>query len=288
MRFMHPFVQFHSFTLFFAVSAFAEPVVEPVGLPMAELSEIVALQQAFFSKAGDANDDEATSLAQEVVDRYEGYLIENANDYYAFVSYGKFLRKVGLFNDANDQFLQADRIKPDLAVVKQQLGNFLAENGRTIEAFSCFSMATKLEPEEPAYHFSLGNFIYIFLESLLEEQSSEDRSSLELLCHESFKRAAFLSPDNFDYQLRLAQSFLDFSQSDLEEGLLAWQKLSQAFGERSESERQYLRIGQAHVLMDLNRSSEALSLLDAVHAKSLVSQRDKLRQKIRAQSKETD
>ena len=46
--------------------------------------------------------------------------------------------------------------------------------------------------------------------------------------HESFKHAAHLQPENFDYQLRFAQSFFDFKNSNSNAGLIAWQKLLMA------------------------------------------------------------
>ncbi len=40
------------------------------------------------------------------------------------------------------------------ALVKNQLGNYIAEEGRPLEAVSYFIAATELTPNEPLYHYS--------------------------------------------------------------------------------------------------------------------------------------
>ena len=60
-----------------------------------------------------------------------------------------FLKEQGNSEDAFSKFWKADQLNPNIAVTKQQIGNFFVENGRIIEAFPFFLQATRLEPEEP-------------------------------------------------------------------------------------------------------------------------------------------
>ena len=68
-----------------------------------------------------------------------GYIGENSNDTHALLLYGKFLRKVGQNEHALSYFLRADSINPKLAVVKQQIANYLVEKQRPVDAllYSC-------------------------------------------------------------------------------------------------------------------------------------------------------
>ena len=52
---------------------------------------------------------------------------------------GKFLRRVGQEQHAVGYFFEADSINPKLAVVKQQLANYLIEEGRPIDAFPFYN-----------------------------------------------------------------------------------------------------------------------------------------------------
>jgi cytochrome c-type biogenesis protein CcmH/NrfG len=66
-----------------------------------------------------------TRHAQDIVAAYESYLSDNPKDVHALILFGKFLRKVGQQEHAVDFFIQADKINPKLAVVKQQHANYL-------------------------------------------------------------------------------------------------------------------------------------------------------------------
>ena len=56
-------------------------------------------------------------------------LLDNPDDINALLLFGKFLRKTGLHENAISIFLKADQINPNIAVIKQELGNFLVEKG---------------------------------------------------------------------------------------------------------------------------------------------------------------
>ena len=134
-----------------------------------------------------------------------------------------------------------------------------------------------MEPNEPSYHFDLGSFIYIFEEQLSGVDHDEN---LGKLMHQSFKHAAYLKPEDFDYQLRFAQSFFDFNHSNLNDGLVVWEKLLTDFSDRTKEETDYIKLGIAKMLMKLNKPEDALNLLSSVQTKSLLHSKDILIQKI--------
>ena len=244
---------------------------EPITLSSQKLGRIIDKQIRFFKLSGNEgmrNNTELTRKAQEIVSDYEVYLGENPNDTNALILYGKFLRKVGQEQHAVEYFLEADSINPKLAVVKQQLANYLIEEGRPVDAFPFLIMTIELAPTQPDYHFHLGNFLFLFEKKLVQEKIiSKDRAGSFM--HKSFGQAAKLVPTNFDYQLRYAQSFFDYPDSGKQEALEAWNRLDRKFTDRSSTEKDYFKLCKARVLLELNRKSDAMTLLNSVSSSTL-------------------
>lgn len=251
---------------------------EQITLSSQILGRIIDKQTRFFEKSSDTDNhssSELTRKAQEIVSDYEVYLGENPKDTNALILYGKFLRKVGQEQHAVDYFLEADSVNPKLAVVKQQLGNYLIEEGRPVDAFPFLIMTIELAPSQPDYHFHLGSFLFLFEEELVREKIiSKDRAGSFM--HKSFEQAAKLSPANFDYQLRYAQSFFDYPDSSKQHALHVWNKLVQKFPKRSNTEKDYFKLSKARILLDLNRKSDALTLLKSVSSSALESAKKSL------------
>jgi len=245
----------------------------PTSLAELELSKIISKQRLLFKKGSRWSETELIRQAQEIVTQYESYLLENSNDTNALILFGKFLKKTGQHDDALALFLKADQTDSNIAVIKQELGNYLVESDQPMEAFPFFLMTTRLEPNEPIYHHNLGNFIFLFQERLTNMNEAEKMGQL---MHESFKEAARLAPSNFDYQLRYAQSFFDFNSSNKDEALVAWEVLIKEFGERSEMEMDYLKLGKARVLIDLKRHEEAIPILNSIKSISVLEQKNYL------------
>lgn len=257
---------------FFATGVFSAPKANKgITLSSQILGRIIDKQIRFFEKSGEGasrSNPELTRKAQEIVSDYEVYLGENPKDANALILYGKFLRKVGQEQHAVDYFLEADSINPKLAVVKQQLANYLIEEGRPVDAFPFLIMTIELAPSQPDYHFHLGNFLFLFEAELVREKIiSKDRA--RSFMHKSFKQAAEFGPSNFDYQLRFAQSFFDYPDSSKQEALEIWNKLVRKFPDRSSTERDYFKLCKARVLLELNRKSDALTLLNSVSTNTL-------------------
>ena len=154
------------------------------------------------------NEKELTRKIQDLVADFESYLADNPKDLTALILYGKFLRRVDQPGPATGVFLKADKLDPDIAVIKQQIANYLTEEGRIAEALPYLLRAVELSPEKAIYHNQLGSFLFLFREELIRlgitTQSTNDRNMMI-----AFREAAKLESDNFDYRVRYAQSFFD-------------------------------------------------------------------------------
>jgi tetratricopeptide (TPR) repeat protein len=216
-----------------------------------------------------------TRNAQEIVASYESYLSQNPDDTNALILFGKFLRKVGQEEHAVEFFIQADKINPKLAVVKQQLANYLVEKGRPIDAFPYYILTIELNPKEAFYHFHLGNFLFLFEKELIENGILNQKSARSFM-HRSFREASMLKPNNFDFQLRYGQSFFDFPESNKANALNVWEKIEQTFPNRSNIEKDYFRLCRARILLELNRQKDASQLIKAVSSQSLFKAKEAL------------
>lgn len=249
------------------------------------LLKIIDYEKKFFSSNSVALDArELSRNAQELVALYEAHLAENPNDTNALILYGKFLNKVGQENHAIGFFLKADSLNPKLAVVKQQIGNFLVEQNRPLDALPFFTSAVQINPSVAEYHFHLGNFLYLFAEQLADTQIL-GKKSIELFAHECFAKAAEKKPQSFEYRLRFAQSFFDCSEADSNAALLEWNKLTGDFKSiLSDPEIDYIKLCRARIMVELNQEKEARLLIEEVSTKSLANSRRTLLNSIKAKS----
>ncbi len=272
---------------FVSLIAFAKPdppAPEGITLSSLALGRILDKQTRFFqspNRSSGAYNSDLTRKAQEIVADYDAYLGDNPRDTNALILYGKFLRRVGQEQHAIGYFLEADSINPKLAVVKQQLANYLIEEGRPIDAFPFLIMTIELAPEQADYHYHLGGFLFLFEEDLARERIMT-KESLRAFMHKSFQQAAKLSPSNFDYQLRFAQSFFDYPDSSKEAALQTWIDLNRKFPDRSKAEKDYFNLCKARILLDLNRQSDAVSLIESVSSKALAPAKQSLLHQVKS------
>ena len=238
-----------------------------VSFAQSMLSTIVAKERTLFLAANNKramNEKELTRKIQDLVADFESYLADNPKDLTALILYGKFLRRVDQPGPATGVFLKADKLDPDIAVIKQQIANYLTEEGRIAEALPYLLRAVELSPEKAIYHNQLGSFLFLFREELIRlgitTQSTNDRNMMI-----AFREAAKLESDNFDYRVRYAQSFFDVSNPDWEEALKVWNALSSE-GNRSIEKAEYLLLCQARILVKLGRLKEAKVLIDRVRS----------------------
>ena len=105
------------------------------------------------------SEDDLDRRVNELVQSYRIYLLDQPNDVSAYILYGKLLRRMQENEQAFLAFLKADELDPEIAVVKQQIGNHLAEEGKSKAALAFYLQAVELEPETAVYHFALGQLI---------------------------------------------------------------------------------------------------------------------------------
>ena len=107
--------------------------------------------------------------------------------------------------------LKANQLDPNLPIVKNQLGNYLAEEGEPIEAANYFISAIRLAPNEPLYHYQLGTLLTEARDDFLKS-GQWTRAQLDQTMQEAFRHAAELAPDNIAFAYRYAYSFYDLAE----------------------------------------------------------------------------
>ena len=146
------------------------------------------------------SEDDLDRRINELVQSYRTYLLDQPDDVSAYILYGKLLRRVQENEQAFLAFLKADELDPEIAVVKQHIGNHLAEEGKGKAALTFYLQAVELEPETAVYHFALGQLIYNFKDEFIKSGVfTQDATEREML--KAFRKAAKLAPNNFDYQM---------------------------------------------------------------------------------------
>jgi tetratricopeptide (TPR) repeat protein len=162
--------------------------------------------------------------------------------------------------------LKANQLDPDIPIVKNQLGNYLAEEGEPIEAAGYFVAAVRLAPEEPLYHYQLGTVLTEARDDFLKS-GQWSRAQLDRTMQESFKRAAELAPKNFAFAYRYAQSFADLAEPNWDEALKVWGALEDECSPGLEKET--IRLQAANILIKQKKYDHARLLLATVTAESL-------------------
>ncbi len=226
----------------------------------ANIYQKIAEDPEFYSE------DDLERRINELLLSYSAYLLDQPDDVSAYILYGKLLRRVEENEQAFLAFLKADELDPEIAVVKQQIGNHLAEDGKGKAALTFYLRAIDLEPETAVYHFALGQLIDDFREKFIEDGIfTIDALEREML--KAFRKAATLEPENFDYQMRLGEAYYDLSSPDWKSALIHWNKLSKQA--HTSLQVEILALHRARVLGKLGRAEEAHGQLSKVHTPAL-------------------
>jgi len=241
------------------------------------LKQIVERQKDLLAeearKGPGFDQDNFQNQMQLVCQSYEILLRENPTYAPGFASYGYLLGKVGQRKASIAILLRANKLDPDLALVKNQIGNFLAEEGRPREALPYYLAAIKLEPKEPLYHYQLGTLLYVARDDFIKS-GEWTPEALEHSMHEAFRHAAELAPDRIEFTYRYAESFYDLTNPDWDAALKAWTLLEAKSG--SELERQTMRLHEANVLLKAGKTDHVRVLLDSITDPALAAQKQKL------------
>lgn len=260
-----------------SIAALSLRAAEEVSLAEQTFKRIAEKQRELFADAAKQGDklDEAgfKSQVQTLIHDYEVFLRGNPKHATAHAAYGYLLGKVGMRKESTAMLLKANQLDPDIALVKNQLGNYLAEEGRPREAVNYFLAAIKLEPNEPLYHYQLGTLLHEARDDFLKG-GEWTRAGLDQSMRKAFERASELAPDRFEFAYRYAECFYDLSTPDWETALKLWAALEEKAP--TPVERQTMRLHAANVLLKMGRREHARSLLGTVDEPSLQKQKQKL------------
>lgn len=253
----------------------------PVHFAAKQLGLIVekqeALMQRLEAEADTLPESEQVRLLQEQISLYQDFLTRNSKSLEGFILYGKFLRSIGQDKAAYEAFLQAHALDPKVAVVKQQIANYLTETGRYAEAYPFFVSAVELAPKEPVYYYSLGEFLALHRKEV-EEADLLSEHDIDYQMLKAFELASRYQPQSRQLALRYGQAFFDLELPQWAIGMKVWIDLFKS--SNSHEEQDYIRFNQARILHEMGNRGEALSVLDEIVAPSLKKSVDDLRQDI--------
>ncbi|QYM79250.1 hypothetical protein K0B96_01130 [Horticoccus luteus] len=251
----------------------------------ARLQAIVRRQQTLFAQAsGDepkVDDDEFKHELQQISFDYESLLTDHPTAK-GYAAYGYFLGKIDMRRQSIAMLLKSNERDPNQPFVKNQIGNYLAEEGQPLEAVSYFLAAIQLKPDEPLYHYQLGTLLHEARADFLKS-GQWSRADLDRTTHEAFHRAAELAPDRIEFTYRYAESFYDLENPDWDAALKEWHALEEKAG--SNVERETMRLHIANIFLKTNRPEQARLLLATVHEPALDEQKEKLVAQLSADGK---
>lgn len=264
------------------VTASPDAALTPVELARStELRELVSDGAALLDGFAKAGKDPATAIPQaeqerrvkEIFDRYESLLRTSPDHLETLLLYGKFLRATGMREEAFKIFLRADRVSPNLAVVKHQLGAHLAEEGDATSALPLLRRAVELAPSEARYHYDFAEFL-----SGAEELSAPggpiSRELRDKLMVENFAEAARLKPAEAGFRWRAAEAWYDVKKPDAGVALAAWDAIAREV--KTDTEKEVVGLHRARWLVALARLDEARKLIRASTSPGLDASRRKL------------
>jgi len=257
--------------LWLAPAAPAETLAEK------SLKEIVARQRDILARANAEGDhlDEARLRGelQNVVNSYD-VLIQKSPDFApAYVAYGMLLGQVGMTKEAVGILLKANKLDPQIPVVKNQLAKHLAEDGKPVEALPWIMAAIDLEPKEPLYHYHLGLLLTEGRDEFIRT-GQFTRPALDQTMLGAFRKAAECAPANFAYAYRAAEAYYDLETPQWDAALKAWGALEEKA--KPGVEQQTIRLQAANVLLKAGQKERAAALLVTVTEGVLAKQKQTL------------
>jgi len=266
---------------FFAQAKKKEDPVVQTNMAVYLLQQLNEREEEAYSKyeiaVAEEDVDQVRRELQSIINGYDK-LISSSPDYApAYVSYGLMLNRTGNRDASNAIFLKADELDPMVPVVKNQLGNYMAEEGKYKEALGFFMLARDLATEEPLYQYQIGNLLVGYRRHFVDDGLYTSEEIDDAIINHS-QKAYHLNPGEIGYKMRYAQAFFDVDNPDWETALVTWQELYQAAG--SEYEKQVVRLYTARVRLEMKHHTAARKLLKQVDHPSLDESKDSLLQTI--------
>jgi tetratricopeptide (TPR) repeat protein len=245
----------------------------------AALKKLVERQRELLAKAAEKTDqasiEDMRAEFQDLVFSFDDYLKKYPDVAAGYVSYALLLNQpvIGERKRAAMLLLKANRLDPNLPLVKNQLGNYLAEEGKPLEALNYYLAAVKLAPQEPLYHYQIGTLLTEAREDFVKSDAWT-RETLDEAMQNAFEQAHALAPDNVGYAYRYGESFYDLERPEWSAALAYWQsfesKMTSAIGKET------ARLHQANVLIQQKKTAEARAVLATVNEETLKTQKEKL------------
>lgn len=243
------------------------------------LKKLVERQRVLIAKAAEKTDqasiEDMRAELQELVFNFDDYLKKYPDIAAGYVSYALLLNQpiIGERKRAAMLLLKANRLDPNLPLVKNQLGNYLAEEGKPLDALNYYLAAVKLAPNEPLYHYQIGTLLTEAREDFIKSDAWT-REMIDEAMQNAFEQAQALAPDNVGYAYRYGESFYDLERPEWSAALAYWQafesKMTSAIGKET------ARLHQANVLIQQKKSAEARVVLATVNEGTLKAQKEKL------------
>lgn len=253
--------------------------VTPIEMSPADqkLAQLLARQQKLFAEGAKENpkfdDENFKTQLQELSFDYEVFLKENPKMAKGYAAFGAFLNKVDMRKQAGAMYLKSNQLDPNQPFVKNQLGNYVAEEGRPLEAVNYFLAAIKLAPKEPLYHYQLGTLLSEARDDFLKS-GQWTRAQLDSAMHEGFRQAAELAPERLEFTYRYGESFYDLEKPDWTEALKLWSTLEEKAP--TVVERETMRLHAANIFIKMGRFDAAKLTLAQVNEPALAKQKEKL------------
>ncbi len=251
------------------------------------LKVLVERQRELVAKAAQqttqAEVEDLRAQFQELVFSYEDYLGKYPEFAPGYVSYALLLNQPVLDERkrAAALLLKANKIDPNLPLVKNQLGNYLAEEGKPLDALNYYLAAVKLAPEEPLYHYQIGTLLTEAREDFLKN-GAWTRPTLDQAMQDAFEQASQLAPGNAAYAYRYGESFYDLERPEWSAALTFWRAFEAKV--TAPLEKETIRLHEANVLIHQEKFAEARDVLATVVEPALQVQKQKLVAQLPAKS----
>ncbi|EIP97257.1 hypothetical protein OpiT1DRAFT_01690 [Opitutaceae bacterium TAV1] len=279
---LHRLLFLPAFALVFASALPAETASERDGLKgLVERQN--RLLAAASTKTTQAEISDMENEFQKLVYAWDDFIAAHPDFAAAYVSYAALLNQplIGERQRAARLLLRANQLDPGIPRVKNELGNYMAEEGHPLDALQYYLEAIRLDEKEPLYHYQLGTLLIESRDDFIAS-GNWTPAALDKTMLEAFGRAASLAPDRIDYAYRHAMAWYDLLAPDWKAALAAWQALAPRM--RTPLEKQAIRLHEANVLIRLDRRDEARAIVDEVNDPVLAGNRQRLLDELAAPS----
>jgi len=221
------------------------------------------LMQEYLAAEAEVDRESLEGRVRKLLDEYESFIKDNPDNVPAIVAYGMLLSQIGERELAFRVFTRANNLDGEIPQVHNQLGNYMIEDGYFEMALGHYLTAIRLAPEEPLYHYQLGNLLFFFQDELVMEEVYS-KSELPEMIFESFKQAAHFAPHNFAYQYRFGEAFYDHPNPDLDAALNQWKTALALAEDEREFEMVNLHLANIYAMRgegdETNRCLEKVNL----------------------------